>query len=59
MAKEPPVEQRTTATYTARKLPLMLGSLPLTILASLLLDFGVLCSTHCSKSTTPFYSTFR
>jgi hypothetical protein len=54
MAKEPPVEQRTTATYTARKLPLMLGSLPLTILASLLLDSGVLCSTHCSKSTTPF-----
>jgi hypothetical protein len=31
MAKEPAVEHRTTATYTVLKLPLLLGSLPLTI----------------------------
>jgi hypothetical protein len=36
MAQEPPVEQRTTATYTVFKLPLMLGSLPLTMLPFLL-----------------------
>jgi DHA1 family multidrug resistance protein-like MFS transporter len=36
MSKEPAVPQRTTATYAVLKLPLMLGSLPLTMLPFLL-----------------------